>query len=142
MEWSHLCLLIIIGLAVAKDFTEQEIQVLTKTPEELWEIYKEQYNKQYQSEEEESYRKGIVLEKYRKLKDQLELRNKSIILYTISISKYSDLSHKEFMEKMFGPENDQKAMYFKLSELMPKSISTSISLNSFLFITIILISYF
>lgn len=40
MEWSHLCLLIIIGLAVAKDFTEQEIQVLTKTPEELWEIYK------------------------------------------------------------------------------------------------------
>lgn len=40
MEWSHLCLLIIVGLAVAKDFTEQEIQVLTKTPEELWEIYK------------------------------------------------------------------------------------------------------
>ncbi|KAF5308700.1 hypothetical protein FQR65_LT06061 [Abscondita terminalis] len=69
---------------------------------ETWASYKNQYEKQYVHEIEESFRLKIFIDNLEKIKVHNDKYEQGLVTYTLGINQYSDLLKHEFIEKISG----------------------------------------
>ncbi|XP_048749301.1 procathepsin L-like [Ostrea edulis] len=67
-----------------------------------WNLYKQEYRKQYLSETEESTRREIWEENLDYINQHNEKFNKGDKSYLMGLNEFSDLSHEEFVQKIAG----------------------------------------
>lgn len=76
---------------------------------EEWLLFKEKYQKNYNSEEEDNYRFKVFLENKHKVASHNRRHANGQHSYSLGINKYADLTHEEFVKTMNGYKANLKS---------------------------------
>lgn len=92
---------VLLILVLAVFYTAQAISPRQFVLEE-WESFKSQYNKEYESSEEERYRLNVFMENSLEIAKHNEMYSRNEVTYEVGLNEYSDMTHEEFLAQMNG----------------------------------------
>lgn len=92
---------VLLILLLAVFYTVQAISPRQFVLEE-WESFKSQFNKEYESSEEERYRLNVFMENSLEIAKHNEMYGRNEVTYELGLNEYSDMTHEEFDSQMNG----------------------------------------